>query len=142
MSRTYVGRRAKGSKRVEVLTSGTTTPLVNRGQYRSQGFGWGGQAAGSVSLAHSILADVLGTESSDGMAILFAGDVISTLPEESFALEEQEVRHWLESQLERRMSPVELVEHLGSIALAEPHEEAEVLRGLLDRCWSGQSLTN
>lgn len=142
MSRTYVGRREDGGKRVEVAGAGWTRPLANRGHHRDSGFGWGRQAAGSVSLAHSILWDVLGGDSSDGMAITFAGDVIAMLPDEAFVLDEVDVRDWLYEQQHRRMDGHELVEHLGSIALAEPEQEAEVLRGLVDRCWSARSLTN
>ena len=142
MSRTYVGRRQAGGKWVDVVARGRIRPLVNRGQHRSRGFGWGAEHAGSVSLAHSILWDVLGSETSEGLAITFAGDVICRLPDESFTLAEQEVRAWLEGHGQRRMDPEELVEHLGSIALAEPEEEADVLRGLVDRCWTARSLVN
>jgi len=131
-----------GGKWVEVTGAGWTRPLANRGHHRSTEFGWGGQAAGSVSLAHSILWDLLGSESSEGLAVIFAGDVICRLPDDSFALAEHDVRDWLAGRDTRRMHPDELVEHLGSIALAEPEEEADVLRGLVDRCWTARSLVN
>ena len=142
MGRTYVGRRQAGGKWVDVVASGRIRPLVDRGHRRSKSFGWGAVGAGSVSLAHAILEDVLGTETSEGLAITFAGDVICRLPEESFTLGEGEVRDWLEGRGQRPMDPDELVEHLGSIALADPEEEAEVLRGLVDRCWTARSLVN
>ncbi len=140
MSRTYVGHQQEDRRWVDIIASGTVTPLTNRGRW-SGSFGWGSRAAGSVSLARSILWDVTGTDSSDGMAIMFAGDVIAQLPED-FALSEHEVRDWLETQLLPRMSPHELVEHLGTIALADPDEESENLRGLVDRCWTGSALAN
>jgi len=127
---------------VEVLVAGRTRPLVDRRHRRSSGFGWGAQTVGSVSLAHSILWDVFGEETSDGLAITFAGDVLCRLPDDAFTLHEAQVRDWLEGQYQRPLSQRELVEHLGSIALAEPEEEAEVLRGLVDRCWNARSLAN
>jgi len=95
-----------------------------------------------VSLAHAILWDVLGVKSSQSVAVVFAGDVIARLPEDSFSLSEQEVRHWLDARDPPRMSADELVEHLGSLALAEPEEEAVALRKLVDRCWTVRSLVN
>jgi len=142
VSRTYVGRRQDDGKWVEVVAAGAIRPLVNRDDHRSEGFGWGAQAAGSVSLARAILWDVTGAEAGDGIAVTFAGDVLARLPNEAFLLEEHVVRRWLERQGRRPMDPRELVEHLGSIALAEPEEEAAVLRGLVDRCWSAQGLVN
>lgn len=140
MSRTYVGHQQDEHRWVDIIAAGRRTPLASYGA-RSGSFGWGGRTAGSVSLARSILWDVTGTEWGDGVAIMFAGDVISRLPED-FALSEHEVRHWLERQAPPRMSPDELVEHLGEIALADPEEESENLRGLVDRCWTGRSLVN
>ena len=142
MNRTYIGRRQAGGKWVDVVAKGRIRPLVNRGHHRARGFGWGAERAGSVSLAHSILWDVLGAETSEGLAVTFAGDVIGRLPDECFTLAEEDVRDWLEGRGQHRMDPNELVEHLGSIALAEPEEEADVLRGLLDRCWTARSLVN
>jgi len=127
---------------VDVVAAGQIEPLINRGAHRAGGFGWGDRAAGAVSLAQSILWDLLGTTSTDGVAIMFAGDVIANLPRPSFTLEEREVRNWLGAHECWRMTSLELVEHLGSIALAEPEEEAEALRGLLDRCWTERSLVN
>lgn len=142
MNRTYVGRRQAGGKWVDVVARGRIRPLSNRGRHRSRGFGWGAESAGSVSLAHAILLDVLGTETSEGLAITFAGDILCRLPDESFTLAEYEVRDWLEGRGQRPMDAIELVEHIGSIALAEPEQEADVLRGLVDRCWTARSLVN
>ena len=126
------------------LVSGGTwsRPLVDRDRHRASGFGWGARVAGSVSLARSILFDVTGTESGDGLAITFAGDVLAQLPDDAFTLAEHEVRDWLQDQYVRRMGPHELVEHLGAVALAQPEEEAEMLRGLVDRCGTARSLVN
>jgi len=143
MTRKYIGRHLDdGSARVDVYTADRVSPLVDRDDRRSRDYGWGGTAVGSVSLARAILSDVLGVETGEGMAVIFAGDVLSRLPEKAFALDEEEVRDWLDSQTERRLTPTELVEHLGTIALAEPEEEAETLRGLVDRCWMGHALVN
>jgi hypothetical protein len=143
MTRRYIGRQLDdGSARVDVCTADRVSPLVDRDDYRSRSFGWGGTAVGSVSLARAILSDVLGVETGEGMAVIFAGDVLARLPGEAFALDEEEVRDWLATQHERRLTSAELVEHLGSIALAAPEEEAEVLRGLVDRCWTGRALVN
>jgi len=127
---------------VEVLVAGRIRPLMDRRHHPSRGFGWGAQTVGSISLAHSILWDVLGGETSDGLAITFAGDVLSRLPDDAFTLHEAQVRDWLEGRQQRPMSARELVEHLGSIALAEPEQEADALRGLVDRCWNARSLGN
>lgn len=145
MTRRYIGRQLDdGSARVDVYTADRVSPLVDRDHHhdRGFGFGWGDAAVGSVSLARAILTDFLGVETADAVAVIFAGDVLSRLPGEAFALDETEVRDWLNRQQQRQLSSTELVEHLGSIALAEPDEEAEVLRGLVDRCWSGRALVN
>lgn len=143
MTRRYIGRQLEdGSVRVDVYTADRVRALVHRDDDRSRGFGWGGTAVGSVSLARAILSDVLGVETGEGMAVTFAGDVLSRLPGEAFALDEEEVRDWLDCQNERQLSSTELVEHLGAIALAAPEDEAEALRGLVDRCWTGRALVN
>jgi hypothetical protein len=143
MTRRYIGRQLDdGRARVDVYTADRVSPLVDRDHHHDRGFGWGDTAVGSVSLARAILTDVLGVETGDGIAVIFAGDVLSRLPGKAFALDETEVRDWLNTQHHRQLSSTELIEHLGSIALAEPDEEAEVLRGLVDRCWSGRALVN
>lgn len=147
--RKYIGRQlAGGGGHVEVHTPDEVCPLMNRDRRRGgdrrrgQGFGWGGASAGSVSLARAILWDVVGVELGEGIAVIFAGDVLARLPGDAFALDEDEVREWLRAQHDRRLSATELVEHLGAIALADPDDEAEALRGVVDRCWTARSLVN
>lgn len=141
MKRMYFGCRHDGGKRVEVSGTGSRRQLVDR-HHRDTAFGWGRQAAGSVSLARAILMNVLGEECSEGMAITFAGDVLAELPDAAFVLGETDVRDWLDGQQDERMDQDELFEHVASIALVEPERETEVLRGLIDRCWTARSLTN
>ena len=95
-----------------------------------------------IPLAHAVLADLLGATVTDGLAVTFAGDVVSRLPRGDFVLGEGAIRDWLEGRGAERMTPDELVEHLGSIAGADADEEAGPVARLLDRCWSPQALAN
>lgn len=140
MARTYVGRRLDGAERVDVYGPDGVTPLDDHWSDPVRRFGWGDDLLGSVALARALLSNVFGVATTEDLALTFAAEVISSLPEAGFALGEEEVRRWLTPPRDRKLTADELVEHLGGIALADQDDAAELLRRVVERCWDDRTL--
>ena len=140
MARTYVGRRHQNTGQVDVFGPDGIFPVDDGWVDPVHGFTWGQDIRGAVGLAHALLADVFGLEATEGLAVTFAADVIGHLPAEGFALSEDDVRRWLNPPPNRRLSPPELVDHLGSVAIADKEDEAVLLRRIVERCWDDRTM--
>lgn len=140
MARTYVGRRDDSAGRVDVYGPGGVSALRDASTDRPRPFSWGAVDGDAVALAHALLADVFGVGATDGLAVTFAADVIAQLPPAGFALGEDDVRRWRDPPRERRLTPEELIDHLGAVAIADEDDEAALLDRIVARCWDEREL--
>jgi hypothetical protein len=141
MTRTYVGHHERGDYGwVEIHSGELVYPLLRAGEHRPAGYHWGHDACDAAELADSLLSDALGSPAPRHLVTVFTQDIVAHLPCADFRIEEWEIHRWLAGRRPRTLTPDELVEHLGAIAIADPDEEAAGLRRLLDHCWDETTL--
>lgn len=140
MDRTYVGRRVGETRTVDVYGPEGVKPLEDRWHEPVEGFGWGGDVNGSIALARALLSDTFGVAAHEKLAVGFAAEVVSRFPRAGFAFDVEDVRRWGSPPASRTLTPLELVEHLGGIGVADEEVEAEFLRRVVERCWDEKTL--
>lgn len=141
MKTTYVGsRRGAGAVTVEVYGPDGVKPLGDRWQDQACHFDWGQDFSGSVILARALLSDAYGVAAAEDLAVSFAADVVSRFPSAGFAVDMEDVCRWGTPPAARRLTPGELVEMLGGIAVADEDDDAELLRRIMERSWSEKGL--
>lgn len=113
---------------------------MRAGERRPTGYRWGREACDAAELAESLLSDALGVPAPAQLVTVFTEDVVAQLPRGDFRIEEWEIHRWLAGRRPRTLTTDGLVEHLGAIAVADPDEEAAMLRCLLDHCWRETTL--